>query len=43
MHGAGEGGGLATVADATAQKEVAFKVKQTADGTIIVSVNPSLF
>jgi hypothetical protein len=32
-----------TVADATAQKEVEFKVKQTADGNIIVSVNPFLF
>jgi hypothetical protein len=32
-----------TVADATAQKEIEFKVKQTADGKIIVSVNPFLF
>jgi hypothetical protein len=32
-----------TVADTTAQKEVEFKVKQTADGKIIVSVNPFLF
>jgi hypothetical protein len=32
-----------TVADATAQKEVEFKVKQTADGKTIVSVNPFLF
>ena len=32
-----------TVADATAQKEVEFKVKQAADGKIIVSVNPFLF
>jgi hypothetical protein len=32
-----------TVADATAQKEVEFKVKQTADGKIVVSVNPFLF
>jgi hypothetical protein len=32
-----------TVADVTAQKEVDFKVKQTADGKIIVSVNPFLF
>jgi uncharacterized hydantoinase/oxoprolinase family protein len=32
-----------TVADATAQKEVEFKVMQTADGKIIVSVNPFLF
>ena len=32
-----------TVADVTAQKEVGFKVKQTADGKIIVSVNPFLF
>jgi hypothetical protein len=32
-----------TVADVTAQKEVEFKVKQTADGKVIVSVNPFLF
>jgi hypothetical protein len=32
-----------TVADATAQKEVEFKVKQTADGKIVVSVDPFLF
>ena len=32
-----------TVADATAQKEVDFKVKQTADGKMFVSVNPFLF
>jgi hypothetical protein len=32
-----------TVADATAQKEVEFRVKQTADGKSIVSVNPFLF
>ena len=32
-----------TVADATAQKQVEFKVKQTADGKLIVSVNPFLF
>jgi hypothetical protein len=32
-----------TVADATVEKEVDFKVKQTADGKIIVSVNPFLF
>jgi hypothetical protein len=32
-----------TVADTTAQKQVDFKVKQTADGRIIVSVNPFLF
>jgi hypothetical protein len=32
-----------TIADATAQKEVEFKLKQTADGKIIVSVNPFLF
>lgn len=32
-----------TVAEVTAQKEVEFKVKQTADGKIIVSVNPFLF
>ena len=32
-----------TVADVTAQKEVEFEVKQTADGKSIVSVNPFLF
>jgi hypothetical protein len=32
-----------TVADVTAQKELGFKVKQTPDGKIIVSVNPFLF
>jgi hypothetical protein len=32
-----------TVADVTAQKEVEFKVKRTADGKIIVSVKPFLF
>jgi hypothetical protein len=32
-----------TVEDVTAQKEVEFKVKQSADGKIIVSVNPFLF
>jgi hypothetical protein len=32
-----------TVADAIAEKEVDFKVKQTADGKLIVSVNPFLF
>ena len=32
-----------TVEDVTAQKEVEFKVKQTADGKIIVSVSPFLF
>jgi hypothetical protein len=32
-----------TVADVTAEKEVEFKVKQTADGKIVVSVNPFLF
>jgi hypothetical protein len=32
-----------TVVDVTAQKEVEFKVKQTADGKNIVSVNPFLF
>jgi hypothetical protein len=32
-----------TVADVTAEKEVEFKVKQTPDGNIIVSVNPFLF
>jgi hypothetical protein len=32
-----------TVADATAEKQVEFKVKQTPDGKIVVSVNPFLF
>ena len=32
-----------TVADVTAQKEVEYKVRQTADGKIIVSVNRFLF
>ena len=32
-----------TVADVTVQKEVEFKMKRTADGKIIVSVNPFLF
>jgi len=32
-----------TVADVTVQKEVEFRVKQTADGKMIVSVNPFLF
>ena len=32
-----------TVADVTVQKEVEFKVRQTADGKIIVSVIPFLF
>jgi hypothetical protein len=32
-----------TVSDVTAQKEVGFKVKRTAEGKIIVSVNPFLF
>lgn len=32
-----------TVADATAEKGVEFKVKQTPDGKIVVSVNPFLF
>jgi hypothetical protein len=32
-----------TVADVTVQKEVEFNVKQTADGKIIVSVNPFCF
>jgi hypothetical protein len=32
-----------TVADATAQKQIEFKVKQTTDGQTIVSVNPFLF
>jgi hypothetical protein len=32
-----------TVADATAEKEVEFKVKQTPDGKIAISVNPFLF
>jgi hypothetical protein len=31
------------VADATAQKEVEFKVKQSTDGKMLVSVNPFLF
>jgi hypothetical protein len=32
-----------TVEDVTAEKEVEFKVKRTADGKIIISVNPFLF
>ena len=32
-----------TVADVTAEKGVEFKVKQTPDGKIVVSVNPFLF
>jgi len=32
-----------TVADTTAQKEVEFKVEQTTDGKMLVSVNPFLF
>jgi hypothetical protein len=32
-----------TVADVTVQKEVEFKMKRTADGKIVVSVNPFLF
>ena len=32
-----------TVADTTAEKEVEFRVKQTVDGKIIVSVKPFLF
>ena len=32
-----------TVADTTAQKEVEFRVKQTTDGKILVSVDPFLF
>jgi hypothetical protein len=32
-----------TVADATAEKEVEFRVKQTPDGKIVISVNPFLF
>ena len=32
-----------TVADTTAQKEIEFKVEQTTDGAIIVSVSPFLF
>ena len=32
-----------TVADSTAEKAVEFKVKQTPDGKMIVSVNPFLF
>jgi hypothetical protein len=33
----------ATVEDATAEKEVDFKVEQTADGKLLVSVNPFQF
>jgi hypothetical protein len=32
-----------TVADTTAQKEVEFKVEQTTDGKMLVSVDPFLF
>jgi hypothetical protein len=32
-----------TVADTTAQKEVEFRVEQTTDGKMLVSVNPFLF
>ena len=32
-----------TVADTTAEKEVEFRVKQTVDGKIIVSIKPFLF
>jgi hypothetical protein len=32
-----------TVADTTAQKEIEFKVEQTTDGKILVSVSPFLF
>ena len=32
-----------TVADTTAEKEVEFKVKQTTDGKMLVSVDPFLF
>jgi hypothetical protein len=32
-----------TVADTTAQKEIEFKVEQTTDGAIAVSVSPFLF
>ena len=32
-----------TVADTTAQKEIEFKVEQTMDGKMLVSVNPFLF
>jgi len=32
-----------TVEDTTAEKEVEFKVKQAAEGKVIVSVNPFLF
>ena len=32
-----------TVADVTVQKEVEFKMKRTADGKIVISVNPFLF
>jgi regulatory protein YycH of two-component signal transduction system YycFG len=33
----------ATVADTTAQKEIEFKVEQTTDGKMFVSVSPFLF
>jgi hypothetical protein len=32
-----------TVVDTTAQKEIEFKVEQTTDGTMLVSVSPFLF
>ena len=32
-----------TVADTTAQKEIEFKVEQTTDGNMLVSVSPFLF
>jgi hypothetical protein len=32
-----------TVADTTAQKEIEFKVEQTTDGNMFVSVSPFLF
>jgi len=32
-----------TIADTTAQKEIEFKVEQTTDGKMLVSVNPFLF
>jgi len=32
-----------TVADVTAEKEIEFKVKRTAEGKTIISVNPFLF
>ena len=32
-----------TVADTTAQKEIEFKIEQTMDGKMLVSVDPFLF